>query len=153
MKDDGSGGHLGLAGCVHLGRIVDSSQAAVQVSGKESRKRCFRSVEEKRRIVEETLRPGASVAQVALRHGVNSHQVFGWRKLYREGRLGERLGESAKLLPVHVEEGEETTVTRNTRRGRSVSGLIHLEFPKGHLRIAGRVDVEALRVVLEQLLG
>jgi len=121
---------------------VDTSQAAVQVSGKESRKRCFRSVEEKRRIVEETWRPGASVARVALRHGVHSHQVFGWRKLYREGRLRERLGGNAKLLPVRVVEvGEEAAASRNTKRRRSPSGLIHLELPKGHLRIAGSVDV------------
>ncbi len=30
---------------------------------------------EKRRIVEETLQPGASVAQVARAHGVNANQV------------------------------------------------------------------------------
>ena len=31
--------------------------------------------------------------------------------------------------------------------------MIHVELPKGQLRIAGRVDAEALRVVLEKLLG
>ena len=51
-------------------------------------KRQKRSVEEKRRIVEETLEAGASVARVARRHAVNANQVFAWRKKYREGRLG-----------------------------------------------------------------
>ena len=46
-----------------------------------------RSVEEKRRIVEETLETGASVARVARRHAVNANQVFYWRKKFREGRL------------------------------------------------------------------
>jgi len=46
------------------------------------------TVEEKRRIVEETLESGASVARVARRHAVNANQVFYWRKKYREGRLG-----------------------------------------------------------------
>jgi hypothetical protein len=32
-------------------------------------------------------------------------------------------------------------------------GAIHVELPKGHLHITGRVDAEALRAVLEQLLG
>jgi transposase-like protein len=41
-----------------------------------------RSIAEKRRIVEETLMAGASVARVARRHGVNANQVFGWRRLY-----------------------------------------------------------------------
>lgn len=39
-------------------------------------------LEEKRRIVEEAFRPGTSVADVARRHGLNSNQVFNWRKLY-----------------------------------------------------------------------
>jgi transposase-like protein len=47
-----------------------------------------RSVEEKRRMVEETLEAGASVARIALRHRINVNQVFSWRKKYREGRLG-----------------------------------------------------------------
>jgi transposase len=50
-------------------------------------KRRYRSKQERRRIVEETLEPGASVAVIARQHGVNANQVFYWRKLYREGRL------------------------------------------------------------------
>jgi transposase-like protein len=48
------------------------------------------SIAEKRRIVEETLAEGASVARVARAHGINANQVFGWRRLYLAGRLGER---------------------------------------------------------------
>jgi transposase-like protein len=39
-------------------------------------KRQRRSIAEKRRIVEETLVEGASVARVARAHGVNANQVF-----------------------------------------------------------------------------
>ena len=45
-------------------------------------KRRYRGLEEKRRIVEETLAEGASVALVARAHGVNANLVFNWRKLY-----------------------------------------------------------------------
>ena len=38
-------------------------------------------LEEKRRIVEEAFCPGMSVADVARRHGLNSNQVFNWRKV------------------------------------------------------------------------
>ncbi len=38
-------------------------------------------LEEKRRIVEEAFGPGMSVADVARRHGLNSNQVFNWRKV------------------------------------------------------------------------
>jgi transposase len=46
------------------------------------------SLDVKRRIVEETFAPGASVSIVARQHNVNSNLVFTWRKRYREGRLG-----------------------------------------------------------------
>jgi len=48
--------------------------------GTERRSRRSWSREEKRRIVEETLRPGTSVADVARRHGLNANLVFNWRK-------------------------------------------------------------------------
>ena len=45
--------------------------------------------------MEETLAAGASVSRVARRHDVNANQVFHWRKLYREGRLGEQRSHEA----------------------------------------------------------
>ncbi len=74
-----------------------SEQMTVEVAS-QAKKRQKRSVEEKRRIVEETLEVGASVARVARRHAVNANQVFYWRKKYREGRLGKT--PPSKLLPV-----------------------------------------------------
>jgi transposase len=65
-----------------------------------------RTIKERRDIVEETLVPGASVARVARQHDVNANQVFYWRKLFREGRLGISL--NPPLLPVKVE-AEQTT--------------------------------------------
>jgi transposase len=62
-----------------------------------------RSIAEKRRIVEETLVDGASVARVARAHGINANQVFGWRRLYLAGRLGDGKP-GMKLLPVRVSE-------------------------------------------------
>ena len=49
----------------------------------------FGSVAEKRRIVELTLEPGASVALVARAHGVNANQVFEWRRAFERGELVE----------------------------------------------------------------
>jgi transposase len=66
-----------------------------------------RSMVEKRRIVEETLVEGASVARVARAHDINANQVFGWRRLYLAGRLGERKP-AMKLLPVRVSESLPT---------------------------------------------
>lgn len=66
--------------------------------------RVWRTVAERRRIVELTLEPGMSVARVAQAEGVNSHQVFQWRKAYREGALGDSAIGSASLLPVLISE-------------------------------------------------
>ena len=135
---------------------MDTSERSIQVRGKESKRR-FRSVEEKRRIIEETLGPGASVARVARAHGVNANQVFGWRRQYRQGLLGSGHTETVNLLPVHVREAQASKANRSgrrqaTHRTTTAAGTIHVVLPKGHLRIVGGVDVEALRVVLEQLL-
>ena len=112
-------------------------------------------MEEKQRIVEETLQPGASVARVARTHGVNANQLFGWRRLYQQGRLERRVEETPGLLPVRVIGATVTEAERSTGTPtrRTPSGMIHIELPKGQLRIAGRVDAEALREVLEKLLG
>ncbi len=60
-----------------------------------------RPLEMKRWIVEQTLAPGASVAQVARRHGVNANQVFAWRKQYREGGLVHEKRPPKAALPGH----------------------------------------------------
>ena len=123
-----------------------SEQRAIETVPQVKRRR--RSIEEKRRIVEETLDAGASVARVAQRHAINANQVFAWRKSYREGRLGK----SSKLLPVTVSDIPE----RKCRRVGSTSvavGTMEIKLPRGTVRIAGAVDVVALREVLECLAG
>ena len=42
------------------------------------------SVDDKARIVEETLAPGAVVSEIARRHGLTPQQVFGWRRAMRQ---------------------------------------------------------------------
>src|SRR5882724_10890037 len=115
-------------------------------------KRRRRSLEEKRRIVEETLEAGASVARVARRHAVNANQVFYWRKKYREGRLGKN--QSSKLLPVTL---SDISGSKSGRAGYASSpfavGSMEIKLAKGQLRVTGSVDAEALRTVLECLLG
>ena len=109
-------------------------------------KRKYRSKQERRRIVEETLEPGASVAVIARSHDVNANQVFQWRKLYKEGRLDPETP-STQLIPVRIAE----PVGESVRPARFVSGTIHIEMGKVQLRVEGNVDPECLRIILEQL--
>jgi transposase len=80
----------------------DVWMADVEVSGGLVAGRRRRSAVERRRIVEETLEAGASVARVALKYGVNANQVFQWRRLHRDGKLGVVAEQALKLLPVSV---------------------------------------------------
>jgi len=129
---------------------VDTSERATVKRGPQRRRH---SVEQKRRIVEETLQPGASVARVARAHEVNANQVFAWRRQYRQGLLG-TTSEALGLLPVRVIEPARAAVrSRSTPSYRTAPGMMQIELPKGQLRLTGIVDAEALRVVLEKLLG
>ena len=127
---------------------MDTLTQGSQVGTPKVRKR-RRTIKERRDIVEETLVPGASVARVARRHDVNANQVFYWRKLYREGQLG--LGLGSPLLPVKVE-AERPTEAVNDNDPTLSSGTMEIKLPRGTLRIAGSVDVVALRAAMECLL-
>ena len=124
-------------------RVADEITEKSEALGTPKRQR--RSIAEKRRIVEETLVEGASVARVPRAQGVNANQVFYWRKLYREGRLG---GSPGQLLPVKV--SPDPTEKANLAMG---SGTMEIKVGKGMVRVAGAVDVQALRAVLECLAG
>jgi transposase len=122
-------------------RITDITRADEPVV-----KRKYRSKEERRRIAEETLAIGASVAVIARAHGVNANQVFQWRKLYHEGRLDPATA-STQLIPVRVAD----VLSQDVRPAVSASGAIHIEMGKVRLRVEGKVDSECLRIILEQL--
>lgn len=111
-----------------------------------------RSATERRRVVEETLVAGASVARVALKYGVNANQVFQWRRLYRDGKLGVPPAGTMKLLPVSVADDAEPAKLEATEVSSSSCGAIHIELP-GEVRISleGVVDPAIVRVVLMSL--
>jgi transposase len=88
---------------------------------------------------------GASVSRVARRHDVNANQVFYWRKLYREGRLGD----TRQLLAVEVTKDRSTPGIEEV--SAPSSGSIEIKLAKGSLRVFGSIDTSALRVVLECL--
>lgn len=123
--------------------------------------RRFHSIEKKRRIVEESFLPNASVARVARSHGVNANQVFSWRKLYQQGLLGPTRPQ-AELLPAQIADpvGQEILPALTGRvdpsppsPAISVAGTIYLELPKAQLRIEGAADPAVLRTLLDCLLG
>src|SRR5271168_1870635 len=118
-----------------------SQQVAVIPQGSESSvagRRQRRSIAEKRRIVEETLVEGASVARVARAHDINANQVFGWRRLYLAGRLGE-CKPAMKLLPVRVSESLPAPLAERGSADlpKAQPGTIHIELRQAQVRIEG----------------
>jgi transposase len=113
-------------------------------------KRRYLAVEEKRRIVEETLVEGASVARVARAHGLNANLVFNWRRLFQKGLLCRR--GTAKLLPVKVTGESSPTSLDGAGDSQSWSaGTIQIQLRNAHVRIEGSVDAGLVRVVMESL--
>jgi transposase len=121
-----------------------------------SKVRVRRSVAEKRRIVELTLQPGQSVSRVAQAEGVNSHQVFDWRRAYRAGDLVEAGGHASSLLPVIVSTAGSTgQVERKqavSQEASISSGAIHIELPgRATITVEYGADRAVLSAVLESL--
>jgi transposase len=145
---------------VSTGAEIDTSQQVAVIprdktdkQGSPAAPRQRRSIAEKRRIVEETLTAGASVARVARTRGINANQVFGWRRLYVAGRLGERKP-AMKLLPVRVSESLPAPLgveRRSADLPKAQPGTIDIELRQAKVRIEGNADPTLVRVLLECL--
>ena len=118
-----------------------------------SRRRLRRKPEEKRRIVEATFVPDASIARVAREYGVNANQVFQWRYEYRKGTLGVRQQGQTKLMPVTVTADPNSITLAGIAPVTAASGSIHIELPGlAVISVEAGVDPELVRTVLGSLL-
>jgi transposase len=113
------------------------------------------SDEEKRRLVAETLVPGETVHAVAQRHGVNTSQLFTWRK-----RIHAQLGLPAPApgMPAFAAVEVAPASLSPEAPGPDVAapaGVIEIELSRGGwVRISGSVDpavvTAALRVLVRR---
>ena len=76
-------------------------------------RRRTRSLDERKRIVEEALAPGASVAAVARRHGLNANLIFKWIRRSREGWRDRRRGPAKERPDAVVAAGGDRTGLRS----------------------------------------
>ena len=128
----------------------------VEVLGGLERRRRW-SQDDKVRIVEETLAPGAKVTEVARRNGVAASVVFTWR---RQARTVERVGPC--FAPVQIAAAVETSennpkpASEDDRRMRPLpaarNGLIEIDLGnRRRIRVDAQVDPDALARVLDVL--
>jgi transposase len=130
---------------------------------------------EKRRIVQETLLPGASVATVAQRHAINANLLFSWRRQTALGGGASRsvtsAPEPAEFVPIGVfdhaaDEGptmvtvpaaDPPRATGSRPAGRAPKlderpGVIEIDLADGaRVRVDAFVNERALKRVLRAL--
>ena len=128
----------------------------VEVLGGLERRRRW-SQDDKARIVEETLVPGAKVTDVARRNGVAASVVFTWR---RQARTVVKVGPcfAPVQIAAAVGTGEENSKhpPEDDRRMRQLpaarNGLIEIDLGnRRRIRVDAQVDPEALARVLDVL--
>jgi transposase len=132
--------------------------------GPERRRRW--SEDEKARIIEESLRPGAQVADIARRHGVSRGLLYTWRRQARCAPASPVTAPEPDFVPVLLSAPEEPqTATavpetadpdrasrRPPKRRTANGGEIEIVLPGGaRLTLRGRVEAAALRAVLAAL--
>jgi transposase len=89
-----------------------------------SRKRRRYSAELKAQILAECAAPGASVAKVAMSHGINANIVHGWRKRAREaGAVAVAQFVPVAVAPVVPQLADERTIEVELRRGGMTAKL------------------------------
>ena len=122
----------------------------VEVLGGVERRRRW-SRDDKMRIIEETLAPGAVVTEIARRHGIATSLLFTWR---RRARLATVASAGPRLMPVQVATAEsvqsiEAPAAIPARKRR---GVIEIELGDGkRVSVDENVDAEALGRVLAVL--
>lgn len=93
---------------VHLDGLTGAGISRLEViEGPSGRRR--RAKAERARIAAESMMPGATVADVARRHGTTRWQIYDWRKKLRMGQLV--VPESVAALPAFAELVVDDTTT------------------------------------------
>lgn len=132
------------------------------ITGERRRRRW--TLEEKAAILAESCQPGASVSEVARRHGLNRNLLGTWRRQVQD-RLGggppafvpirimEEPAALAKRAPVEQHQGVAPGVAERAGEiaAAPVAGSMEIEIGGARIRISGAVDAAALRQVLAQL--
>ena len=106
------------------------------------------SADDKARIVEETLAPGATVSEVARRHDIRPQQLFGWR---REMRIVDP-EPAVSFVPAVVEAADPEKVDRGRPRpARTGRGDIELEFEGVVVRVRRGAEAKTVAAVIKAL--
>ena len=104
------------------------------------------SLEFKQSAVEASRQPGASIAGVAMVHGINANQLHKWRRQFSGPRTPVAVS-APSFLPVTVVPDEPARSSVDD----SPSGRIDIELGRARISLSGRVDLDVLHTVLATL--
>jgi transposase len=116
------------------------------------------TLEETRRIVAESFGGRGEVSATARRHGLSGGQLFTWRRLAQEGRLGDEgsalvaveIVAPAAASPAKPERADDATAA--SARASKGAGLMVIELGNGRrIRVDRDFDTDALGRVLDIL--
>ncbi len=132
---------------------MDTSTVVVGFEKRGGRRgpRRMHTLEAKRRIVAEASAPGASVAEIARRHGLNANLLFSWRRQHQQGVLEEHTRRS-KLLAVRVTDPVPASTEPRPVTDLREDGRLEIVFGKDiRVSIIGAVAAERIEHVLTVL--
>ena len=133
-------------------RIFMSDSLCVVSSSQSPRRRY--PVEYKRQVVQESMSAGASIARVALAHGINANQLHNWRWQYRRGDFGP-ISQGPLLLPVQIAAPPVSGARQPAKiidgQDRSAISGVELIFPAARVVIHGAADLPTLRCLIQAL--
>jgi transposase len=131
-------------------RMSGPRQRIELITGGERRRRW--SWEQKQAIVAESVAPRASPAVIARKYGLNTGQLYTWRRQILR-RVPAVVAPTGFARVDVVEESARQAVPTNTTHAAR-SGLIEVILPGGaSVRVDGCIDERALRRVLNALRG
>lgn len=113
------------------------------------------SVDDKARIVEETLAAGAVVSEIARRHGLTPQQLFGWRRAARRSTGVEDAG-TPRFVPAVVEPATPALVGKQRKPRRiglagKAAGTIEMEIGGVTVRVGRGAEAKTVAAVIRAL--
>ncbi|HBM0098451.1 TPA: transposase, partial [Salmonella enterica subsp. enterica serovar Blitta] len=106
-------------------------------------------------LVEQSLQPGACVAQIARENGINDNLLFNWRHQYRKGALLPSRKNSPALLPVMLTPERDNKIPAPVQVEQintpSDSLCCELVLPAGTLRLKGELTAVLLQTLIREM--
>jgi transposase len=113
------------------------------------------SVDDKARIIAETLEPNAIISEVARRYGLRPQQVFAWRRAARQP-LAEAEASESLFVPAVVaaplsEPAAQRPARPRKRKAVRDAGVIELEIDGVAMRVGRGSDAKTVAAVIRAL--